>query len=131
MGIVVLILLQAVFFWRWKLRLLGQQLQTLPTEVALRFGRFKRLNWILIGAFPLVALGAWLVAGRTLDSVDVGLGMLFLVGAILEQINYYYYQLVYGSRYDWRYLMLHKKLRSGSIAKVLTPGVIESEQRNV
>ena len=130
-GVVVFILVQAVVFWRLKLRLLAQHQHDLPAEVVRRFHYFKHLNWILIGIFPLVVLVSWLVAGRSLNSADVWLGMLFLLGAILEQINYYYYQLVYGTRYDWRYLMLHKRLRSGSIAKVLTPRIPGSEQQNV
>ncbi|HBB94130.1 MAG TPA: hypothetical protein DC054_01955 [Blastocatellia bacterium] len=119
-GIVAWILVQAVVFWRWKLRLLAQEHRALPPEVVLRFRWFKHLNWVLIVAFPLVVLVGWLLAGRRLSQADVGLGTLILLGAILEQINYYYYQLMYDSRYDWRYLMLYKRLRIGSIAKMLT-----------
>lgn len=128
-GVVVWILMQAVVFWRWKLRLLHQQQRTLPAQVVRRLRWFKHLNWILIGAFPLVVFAEWLLSGGRLSQADVGLGMLFLVGAILEQINYYYYQLMYDNRYDWRYLMLHKRLRIGSIAKVLTQGI--SDQDNI
>jgi hypothetical protein len=65
--------------------------------------------------------------GGALSKVDVGLGLLFLLGGILEQINYYYYQLIYfDSIYNWRYLMQHKRLRIGSIAKMLTPGISDT-----
>lgn len=128
-GVVVWILMQAVVFWRWKLRLLRQRQRTLPAQVVRRLRRFKHLNWILIGAFPLVVFAEWLLSGGRVSQADVGLGTLFLVGAILEQINYYYHQLMYDSRYDWRYLMLHRRLRIGSIAKVLTQGI--SDQDNV
>lgn len=128
-SVVVWILVQGVVFWRWKLRLLAQAQRTLPAEVVLRFRWFKHLNWILIGAFPLVVLVEWFAAGRRLSQADVGLGMLIILGAILDQINYYYYQLMYDSRYDWRYLMLYKRLRVGSIAKMLTQGI--SNQDNV
>ena len=125
-GVVVWILMQAVVFWRWKLRLLAQEERTLPAPVVLRFRWFKSLNWILIGAFPLIVLVEWLATDRRLSKVDVGLGLIFLLGAILEQINYYHYQLMYfDSRYDWRYLMQNKRLRIGSIGKMLTPGSLE------
>ena len=128
-GIVVWILMQAVVFWRWKLRLLAQGQRTLPAEVVLRFRFFKNLNWILIAAFPLVVLVEWLAAGGRLSHVDVGLGTLFLLGAIVEQINYYHYQLMYfDSRYDWRYLKLHKRFRIGSIARMLTPAIFDHDK---
>ena len=130
-GIVVWILIQAVVFWRWKLSLLAQEERTLPALVVLRFRWFKHLNWILIGAFPLVVLVAWLLTGGRLRQADVGLGLLFLLGAIVEQINYYHYQLMYfDSRYDWRYLMQHKRLRIGGIAKMLTPGISDRDKAN-
>ncbi len=40
-------------------------------------------------------------------------------GAVLEQINYYYYQLMYDNPYDWNYLRRERRLRRGSVAKVL------------
>src|SRR5688572_22873416 len=58
-GVVVWILLQAVIFWRWKLRLLAQKERTLPAPVVLRFRWYKYLNWMLIGAFPLIVLVEW------------------------------------------------------------------------
>jgi hypothetical protein len=125
-GVVVFILMQAVVFWRWKLHLLAHGERTLPAPVVVRFRWFKRLNWILIGAFPLIVLVEWLTTGGRLSQLDVGLGLIFLLGAILEQINYYHYQLMYlHSRYDWRYLMQHKRLRIGSIAKMLSPVKLE------
>ena len=122
--VVVWILMQAVLFWRWKLRLLAQEQRTLPAPIVLRFRRFKHLNWILIGAFPLIVVVEWLATDGHLNQADVGLGLLIVVGAVLEQINYYHYQLMYfDSRYDWRYLVQHKRLRVGSIAKMLTPSI--------
>ena len=131
-GIVVWILVQAVVFWRWKSRLLAQGQRTLPAEVVLRFRFFKYLNWILIAAFPFVVLVEWLVAGRRISPLDIGLGMLFLLGAIVEQINYYHYQLMYfDSRYDWRYIKLHKRFRLGSIARMLTPTIFDHDKINL
>lgn len=128
-GVVVWILMQAVLFWRWKLRLLAREQRTLPAAVSLRFRRFKWLNWTLLGAFPLIVLVEWLATGGHVNHFDVWLGLLFVVGAVLEQINYYHYQLMYfDSRYDWRYLVQNKRLRIGSIAKMLTPGISDRDK---
>jgi hypothetical protein len=128
-GVVVWILLQAVLFWRWKLHLLAQEQRTLPAPVVLRFRWFKHLNWILIGAFPLIVSVEWLATGGHLNQADVAWGLLFVVGAVLEQINYYHYQLMYfDSRYDWRYLWKHRRLRIGRIAKMLTPSITDHQK---
>jgi len=127
-AVCVWILLQAVLFWRWKLRLLVHERRMLPAPVVQRFRRFKRLNWMLIGAFPIIVLIEWLATGGYLNQIDVALGLLFVVGAVLEQINYYYYQLMYfDSRYDWRYLVQNRRLRKGSIARMLIPGISNHE----
>lgn len=128
-GVCVWILLQAVLFWRWKLRLLVHERRMLPAPVVQRFRWFKRLNWMLIGAFPPIVLIEWLATGGHLNQIDVALGLLFVVGAVLEQINYYYYQLMYfDSRYDWRYLVQNRRLRMGSIARMLIPRISDNEK---
>ena len=58
---------------------------------------------------------------QPLASTDTWLGLLFLGGAVLEQINYYYVQLMYDSAYDWAYLRTHQRLRRGTIARALDP----------
>ena len=119
LAVVVLILAQGVIWWRWKLRQLQAGQRTMPVEVLRKFRRYQRLNWLLIGAFPAVLALKWWVTGRFWPDEDTGFGLLFLGGALLEQINYYYYQLMYDSRYDWAYLRTHRRLRPGSIGKAL------------
>jgi hypothetical protein len=64
----------------------------------------------------------WLVMGKQRYRV----GLLFTGGALLEQINYYYTQLMYDNPYDWNYLRTHRRLRQGIIGKALAQ---EQEQR--
>jgi|ADGO01.1.fsa_nt_gi hypothetical protein len=118
-AIVSWILLQGVAWWRWKLRLLREGRRTMPPQVLAVYRRLRSLNWLLIALFPLVPLLTWALTGRVPPVADIVLGLLFLGGAVLEQINYYYVQLMYDNPYDWAYLRRHRRLRRGSIAKAL------------
>lgn len=119
LSVVVTILLQGIVWWRWKLRMLQTGQRTMPKHVLSRFRRFKWVNWLLIVLFPLVIWLKWWLTGAPWRAADTWWGLLFLGGAILEQINYYYAQLMYDNRYDWRYLRSHRQLRPGSIGKAL------------
>jgi hypothetical protein len=118
--VVSCILLQGVAWWRWKLRLLREGRRTMPLSVLAVYRRLRALNWLLIALFPVVLLLRWMLTGRA-PTADTWLGLLFLGGAALEQINYYYVQLMYDNPYDWAYLRRHRRLRRGSIAKALAP----------
>lgn len=117
LGVVILILIQGVTWWRWKLRTLANNQRHIPPSVLVAFRRWRRINWWLIGAFPLVVVAAHRLTGQPLFSTDFGVGLLIWVGAILEQINYYSTQLMYDNAYDWAYLRTHRHLRRGTIAK--------------
>ena len=119
LGIVIVILLQAVFWWRSKSRLLESEDRTMPRPFLDRYRRWRTINWWLIGAYPLVVIGAAQITGQPLNSADTWFGLVFLFGAILEQINYYYVQLMYDSPYDWAYLRKHRRRRQGTVAKAL------------
>lgn len=119
LGVVITILIQGVVWWRWKLRLLDQGTRTMPPPVLRAYCFWRDMNWILIGAFPLIVVSVALWFNRLLSSPDACWGLLMLVGALLEQINYYYYQLMYDSAYDWAYLWRHRRLRRGTIAKAV------------
>ncbi len=118
-GVVILILIQGIVWWRSKLHLLRINQRHLPRAVLRSFQRWRRINWILIGSFPAVVLVAPLITNQPRNSVDILYGALFLGGAVLEQINDYYIQLMYDSAYDWAYLRTHRRLRPGTIAKAL------------
>ncbi|MBK8901935.1 MAG: hypothetical protein IPM53_12165 [Anaerolineaceae bacterium] len=126
LGVVIFILIQGVFWWRWKLHVLKQGKRTLPSYVLRRYRLWRTINWWLICAFPLVVFGGAALTGQPVNSVDTWLGLLFLGGAILEQVNYYYVQLMYNSLYDWRYLKTNGRLRPGTVAKALRQEHLES-----
>lgn len=118
-AVVSVILLQGVVWWRWKLQLLRAGRRTMPLPVLAVYRRLRSLNWLLIALFPVVLLLRWVLIGRAPLATDTWLGLLFLGGAALEQINYYYVQLMYDNPYDWAELRRHRRLRRGSIAKAL------------
>ena len=120
-GVVILILLQGIVWWRAKLRLLDHNQRQMSASTLQAFRWWRRTNWLFIGGFPLVALIATQLTQQPLASADTGFGLLFLGGAVLEQINYYYVQLMYDSAYDWAYLRTHQRLRRGTIARALDP----------
>ncbi|MFO7167384.1 MAG: hypothetical protein DIU80_005080 [Chloroflexota bacterium] len=118
LAVVVGILFQGVIWWRWKLRVLRAGERIMPAHVLAQFQRLKQLNWALIALFPAVLLVKWWLTSA-LWTGDTLYGLLILGGAVLEQINYYYYQLMYDNRYDWRYLLTRRRLRPGTVAKAL------------
>lgn len=118
-AVVVFILGQGVFWWRWKLRLLAQGRRTMPPHVVARYARLRWINWVLIAGFALAVVVKWLLIGQLPADRDLWYGLLILGGALLEQVNYYYYQLMYDSAYDWNHLRTHRRLRRGTVAKVL------------
>ena len=117
--VVVVILLQGTLWWVWKLRVLQAGEREVPARVLRWFRRCKWLNWLLIGLFPVVLFLKWWLTDELWSSSDAWFGTLFICGALLEQINYYYYQLMYDSRYDWQWLRTHRRLRRGNIGKAL------------
>jgi len=61
------------------------------------------------------------LTAQPLFSPDTWFGLLFLGGAVLEQIDDYYVRLMYDAAYDWAYLRQHQRLRRGTIARALDP----------
>jgi hypothetical protein len=117
LSIVILILMQGVFWWRLKLRLLRHRKYSIPSSVLRSYRIWRRINWLLIGGFPLIAILAAQITFQPILSTDTGFGLLLLGGAILEQINYYYYQLMYDSPNDWAYLGKQSRPKKGAIAR--------------
>jgi hypothetical protein len=91
----------------------------MPAHVLRSFRSWRRINWFLIGSFPPVVMIGTQLTNQPLVSPDTIFGLLILVGAVLEQINYYYFQLMYDSAYDLAYLKAHRRLRRASIAQAL------------
>lgn len=95
-GVVILILLQGIVWWHWKLHLLDTNQRQMPTPVLRSFGFCRRINWVVIAAFPFVVMFATQLTNQPLLSLDTWLGLLILGGAVLEQINYYYVHRTYA-----------------------------------
>jgi hypothetical protein len=49
------------------------------------------------------------------SSLDVVAGLGLYTLAVLEQINYYHYQLMYDRAADVRYLVAHKRLKCAKL----------------
>lgn len=113
------ILLQGVFWWRGRLRLLLMADSVKPTRGVRRYRRLRWLNWLLIAAFPLVVAIKGANSPGPFPDGDVWWGVGFIVGALLEQVNYYHFQLTYGYGLDFWYLRRNRRLRRGNIARYL------------
>ena len=124
LGVVLLILLQGVAWWRWKIHLLDTQQRQMPAPVIRVYRAWRWINWLLIGGFPLVVVSTTWLTQQPLLAPDTWLGLLMLGGAVLEQINYYHVQLMYDSAYDWTHLRAHRRLRRGTIAKALDASLV-------
>jgi hypothetical protein len=119
LGVIILILIQGVIWWRLKIRLLKRKKHYMSSRILKSYRMWRLINWLLIGSFPLVVFIGTQITGQAANSFDTWLGLVFLGGAVLEQVNYYYYQLMYDLTYDWAYLRRYGRLRQGTIAKAL------------
>ena len=116
--IVTLILWQGAAYWHLKLRAVQSDTPIGPAYLG-RFARLKWVNWILLATLPVV-LGVELWVG---DGFAFGFNLIagssLYVLAFLEQINYYYYQLMYDYAPDWRDLIRSRKLKKSSLRRAL------------
>ena len=119
LGVLIGILVQSIFWWRHKLLLLRANRRDMPPRIAARFRRLKWMNWSLIGAFPLVLMVKASAIGSIWSRGDTWWGIVCITGALLEQINYFHYQLMYDNPYDWEQLRTYRRLRRGTIGKAL------------
>lgn len=119
LAVCVAILVQGTVWWLYRLRLLRAGARGVQEPVANRFRRCKWLNWGLIGAFPLILVAKASVTGSIWSSSDTWWGFGFMAGALLEQVNYYYYQLMYDRRSDRARLRTERRLRRGPIGRYI------------
>ncbi len=117
-GLVTWILWQGAAYWRLKLRTVKHDTEIAPQHLR-RFAVLQKVNWILIGLMPVVfvILGMRGNFFRSGPELTVGLGLYLL--SILEQINYYHYQLMYDCPSDMRYLATHKRLKRSKLHRDL------------
>jgi hypothetical protein len=118
-ALVTWILWQGTAYWWLKLqavktgsRIAGKHLRW--------FAVLKKTNWALIGILPVLLMIKVLVGAAFSSSLDAVTGIGFFGLAVLEQINYYHYQLMYDYPPDWRRLVDEKRLRRSSLNRALT-----------
>ncbi len=105
------ILLQGTWYWHLKLRQLDDG-KPLPPYFSRLFQAFKWSNLIAIGAMLAALL---FPAALSLSASDLKWCAGLLAGAVLEQINYFYYQLMYDTRAAFDYLRRNKRLRKAAL----------------
>jgi len=121
-GLVTWILWQGTAYWRLKLRAVqtDSEIGAKPLCRALpALAVLKKVNWVLIGMLPVLLAGQGLIGTAFRSGFDVIAGLGLYVLAVLEQVNYYHYQLMYDYPPDWRYLVEHKKLKRSSLNRAL------------
>jgi len=106
------ILVQGTLYWHLKLRSLENQ-TPLPSYFRALFLGFKWSNLIAIAAMLMVLL---MIDRNTVTDADIGWTVGLLAGAVLEQINYYHYQLMYDTRASFGHLLRNRRLRKAALA---------------
>ncbi len=111
LSLLVYILVQGTFYWHLKLRsIVGQA--ALPSYFYQVFRGFKWSNLIAIGCMLVVL---FLLKHKSLSDADMRWSVGLLLGAVLEQINYYHYQLMYDTRAAFDHLRRHCRLRKAAL----------------
>lgn len=111
LSLLVYILVQGTLYWHLKLRSLEDQ-KPLPSYFRALFLGFKWSNLIAIAAIPLVLL----IDRNAMSDPDIGWTVGLWAGAVLEQINYYHYQLMYDTRASFGHLLRNRRLRKAALA---------------
>ena len=117
-ALAVWLLLQGAAYWLLKLRAVKTD-SDIEGKHLRWFAAFKRMNWALIALLPTLLVIKALVGTPFRSSVDVVIGLGFYVLAVLEQVNYYHYQLMYDYRSDLRRLRREKRLKRSSLYRAL------------
>jgi hypothetical protein len=108
MFIICVILAQGVLYWQLKLQAI-QHGKTLPAYFNRLYSVFKWVDVGLLVLCPLLALPGWLTPAMNFQ-ISFGSTLVYLF-AILEYVNYYYYQLSHDNWNDIQYLLKHRRLR--------------------
>jgi hypothetical protein len=117
-GLVAWMLWQGAAYWWLKLR--AVQMDSGIARKHLRwFQVLKKVNWVLIGMLPILLGGRGLMGTVFSSGFDLVAGLGLYTLAVLEQINYYHYQLMYDYPPDWRYLVENKRLKRSSLNRAL------------
>jgi hypothetical protein len=109
LALVSAILLQGALYWHLKIRSIDER-RPLPAYFSPLFRSFQYVNLLAIGAM-LIAL---LLADATRADLIWSSGIVAF--AILEQINYFHYQLMYDTRAAIASLLRNGRLRKAALA---------------
>jgi hypothetical protein len=121
-GLVVILLLQGAVYWQLKLRAI-QRAQRVARRDLCPFLLFRLLNWVLLAGLPILALLlAWQTGGVFVSVLDAAATLWFGGLALAEQINYYYFQLMYDNRADLAWLWRHRRLKRPALVRDLVQG---------
>lgn len=105
------ILLQGVGYWHLKLQSVLRR-QPLPAYFQALYRFFKYSNFLLIAA---VAVFIAAVSDASTWTADLTWSYGLLAFGLLEQINYYHYQLMYDTRAAFAYLRRNGRLRRAAL----------------
>lgn len=111
LALVSYILLQGVLYWHLKLQSITQR-QPFPAYFQPLFRCFQYSNCLLIAA---VAAFIAAMTGAATSTADLAWSWGLLALAVLEQINYYHYQLMYDTRAAFAYLHRNRRLRKAAL----------------
>jgi hypothetical protein len=112
------LLWQGAAYWYLKLRAVRAR-EPFPTKLLPVYAALRRVSWALLALAPLAWLATALLGAPPRLGLDGVVGFLLYLLAVLEQINYYHWQLMYDNRADLAYLRGHRRLKRGAIAREL------------
>ena len=118
-GLVTWMLWQGATYWWLKLRAVKNDTEIAPQHLR-RFAVLQKVNWALIGLVPVVLVILGIRGSFFRSGLDLGAGLGLYLLSILEQINYYHYQLMYDCPSDVRYLIAHKRLKRSKLRRDIT-----------
>ena len=110
LGVISYILLQGALYWHLKLQTVAQR-QSWPTyfQPLYRFFRYSNL-------LAIIAVAGFLaVKGGGTASTDLAWSWGLLAFAVLEQVNYYHWQLMYDTRAGFAYVQRNGRLRKAAL----------------
>lgn len=115
LSILLVLLVGGALWWRGRLSDLGAHRRQPSPSTLQTFRILRAANWVLIAIIP--ALVAWRMTwSRPPAAADPGWVIALAMGALLEQINYFHYQLSYGYGLDFWYLRRYRRLRRGHVS---------------
>lgn len=111
LALISYILLQGALYWHLKLHTVLRR-QSFPAYFQPLFRFFQYSNLVAIIAVTVLAAT---MRGNSASTADLAWTMGLLGFAVLEQINYYHFQLMYDTRAAFAYLRRNGRLRKAAL----------------